>query len=297
LVVVASIDIPRLMIASGRPPCSPDRLDDAVYLVRAAGLNCDVARSTTTRAFPSFALGISLRQLISESASNPVVSGYGAPLSVEAFGPSQATDQLNGTKLTNISVSGVSGLTAADIPSLSGSYLPLSGGTLTGAATTTGPFVISSGTFDSGHLLLGGQHVWQDGNGDIWTSSSTPTSATNGMRLLGVQNGPSTPVAGSQMQIDNLLESSRFPLASEAGIWPSTTYTYFGVSKEFNSAYTGAASPATSLFSYAVNNGSTKDVVSVLGDASGSNRQQHCIWCKFHRSEPRRHHKYKTRRS
>jgi hypothetical protein len=42
LVVVASIDIPRLMIASGRPPCSPDRLDDAVYLVRAAGLNCDV---------------------------------------------------------------------------------------------------------------------------------------------------------------------------------------------------------------------------------------------------------------
>jgi hypothetical protein len=60
------------------------------------------------------------------SAVSAPASGLSAPITVQAFAPSQRINQLS-----NITVSGVSGLTASDIPSLS--YLPLSGGRLSGA--------------------------------------------------------------------------------------------------------------------------------------------------------------------
>jgi hypothetical protein len=58
-------------------------------------------------------------------------------------------NQLSGTKLSNITVNGISGLTAADIPTniTASNYLPLSGGTITGAltvSTTTATSTISS---------------------------------------------------------------------------------------------------------------------------------------------------------
>lgn len=84
--------------------------------------------------------------------------------------------------------------------------------------------------------------------------------------------GPQTAIAGSQMQIDKLYELNvAAPLKNEAGIWAGPTFTYFGVSKEFNAANTPGVSnnaPATSLFGYAVNNGSSADVVGVLGSAN-----------------------------
>lgn len=52
---------------------------------------------------------------------------------INMIAASNKIDQLNGTTLSNVTVSGVSGLTAADIPDLSGKYLSLGGGTLTGA--------------------------------------------------------------------------------------------------------------------------------------------------------------------
>jgi hypothetical protein len=39
----------RLTIASGQPPCSTDRLDDAGYLLRAAGMKGDVAPAAASR--------------------------------------------------------------------------------------------------------------------------------------------------------------------------------------------------------------------------------------------------------
>src|SRR5665213_1571268 len=59
-------------------------------------------------------------------------------------------DQLSGTKLNNVTVNGISGLAASEIPNLSGTYLPLSGGTLTGALTVTGGAVNASGGYDIG---------------------------------------------------------------------------------------------------------------------------------------------------
>jgi hypothetical protein len=80
------------------------------------------------------ALGNSLRQLIqtnsfSASAAPPIGGG-----SSNTIAAANAIDNLSGTTLNNVTVNGVSGLTASEIPSdiVAANYLPLSGGTLTG---------------------------------------------------------------------------------------------------------------------------------------------------------------------
>lgn len=62
------------------------------------------------------------------------------PVSTATFAYSQKIDQLSGTSLSNITVSGVTGLTDADIPDgiTASNYVPLSGGVLT--ASTTIPY-------------------------------------------------------------------------------------------------------------------------------------------------------------
>lgn len=101
-----------------------------------------------------------------------------------------------------------------------------------------------------------------------------PAILTSSGSLLAYQifaRGNQTPVAGSAMQIDSLLESTPggFNLQNEAGIWAQTTYTFAGFSKEFTSTtVSGAgASPLTTLFAFANNNGSPGDVVAFIGDA------------------------------
>ena len=84
-------------------------------------------------------------------------------------------DQLTGTKLTNVTVSGVSGLTASDIPSLSGSYLSLTGGTLTGA-------LINSGTASSSFAGALG----------VGTTSPSDVLAINGPIYLADITAPNT---------------------------------------------------------------------------------------------------------
>src|SRR3989344_997469 len=54
---------------------------------------------------------------------------------------SNKIDSLSGTHLSNITVSGVSGLTISDLPTLN--YLSSSGGTLSGDLTITGNFTVS----------------------------------------------------------------------------------------------------------------------------------------------------------
>jgi hypothetical protein len=83
------------------------------------------------------------------SFSGPAAS---TPISTASFAPSQRIDQLNNTTLNNITVSGVAGLTDADIPDgiTASNYLPLSGGTVTGDLTVSGS--ISSPSLSLGQL-------------------------------------------------------------------------------------------------------------------------------------------------
>jgi len=122
------------------------------------------------------ALTQSLRQLIFQTASVPVVSGPGAPLAVEAFAPSQRIDQLSGTTLTNVTVNGITGITAANVPALQ-NYLFLTGGTLTGS-------LVNSSTASSSFLGAPGIGTTSPSdifavNGPIYLADVSPAATTN----------------------------------------------------------------------------------------------------------------------
>jgi hypothetical protein len=122
------------------------------------------------------ALSQSLRQLIFQTASVPVVSGPGAPLPVEAFAPSQRIDQLTNTMLNNVTVNGITGITAANVPALQ-NYLLLTGGTLTGS-------LINSSTASSSFLGALGIGTTSPSdifavNGPIYLANVTPAATTN----------------------------------------------------------------------------------------------------------------------
>ena len=100
-------------------------------------------------------LGNSLRsQFFAVTASGPSSSGYSPDTSsfvsrdlfskqidsiYKSISLSQRIDQLSNVTISNATVHGVSGLTAADIPTdiVASNYLPLAGGILTGALTAT----------------------------------------------------------------------------------------------------------------------------------------------------------------
>jgi hypothetical protein len=97
--------------------------------------------STATNAYVTqnelAAVASSLRSLVYALAASSTrtaipeyIAASGNP--ENPYAANSAIDQLNGTTLTNVIINSVSGLTVADIPSLSGTYLPLAGGTLSG---------------------------------------------------------------------------------------------------------------------------------------------------------------------
>ncbi len=94
----------------------------------------------------------SLRSQLFSFASTPSFSGLAAttPVSFQAFSISQRIDQLTNVTISNATVSGLSGLTDADIPDgiTASNYLPLSGGTITGALSVAS-LNASSTSYDS----------------------------------------------------------------------------------------------------------------------------------------------------
>jgi Chaperone of endosialidase/Domain of unknown function (DUF5011) len=73
-----------------------------------------------------------------------------------AFAQSQRIDNLGNLTISNATVHGVSGLTAADIPTniTASNYLPLSGGTLAGDLTLTGNLTVSGAQTLSGAITI-----------------------------------------------------------------------------------------------------------------------------------------------
>ncbi|MEK7995486.1 MAG: hypothetical protein AAB403_16925, partial [Planctomycetota bacterium] len=109
----------------------------------------------------------------------PGISQYTANLAV-----SQRIDQLSGTRLSNITVSGVSGLTAADIPTdiTARNYLPLSGGALSGDLTIAGNFNVSgsqtlSGAITVPYLIATSTTVSSSFAGFLGIGTTTPSNA------------------------------------------------------------------------------------------------------------------------
>ena len=100
-------------------------------------------------------LSNSLRQFIyqndSAAGSLPSTGGYTNNIAL-----SQKIDKLSGTSLSDITVSGISGITDADIPdSLTASnYLPLAGGTLSGDLVLTGNLTVSGAQTLSGAITI-----------------------------------------------------------------------------------------------------------------------------------------------
>lgn len=92
----------------------------------------------------------------------------------------------------------------------------------------------------------------------------------NARKLTRWAFGPTAAVAAATMKIDNLLESSSFPLAAEAGIWAQQTYTAWGFSQEFTATSVPSAggSPLCVGFFYANNNNSPGDVVALIASAN-----------------------------
>lgn len=96
-------------------------------------------------------------------------------------------------------------------------------------------------------------------------------AAFSGNKPTGVkyeyERARSSATAGSKMKIDRLFEAGTYALEDEGGIWPGSTYSFFGVSKEFNASDGGSGGPVTSLFAFANNTNCAGDVVAILGDA------------------------------
>ncbi|MDI1346597.1 MAG: SGNH/GDSL hydrolase family protein, partial [Pseudolabrys sp.] len=90
--------------------------------------------------------------LPSQSFVPPNYSGAGStPVSTQTFAQGQRIDNLANVTISNATVNGITGLTASNIPDLSGTYLPLSGGTLNAGlvmanATSTNFFSTNAST-------------------------------------------------------------------------------------------------------------------------------------------------------
>ncbi len=84
--------------------------------------------------------------------------------------------------------------------------------------------------------------------------------------------GNLTPVAGSAMKIDYLLQNNSVSVVSEAAIWSNEVYAYFAISKEFTATSTPnpatGSGPLIGILSYVVNNGNPRDVTAIIGDVN-----------------------------
>jgi hypothetical protein len=76
-------------------------------------------------------------QMLAAMPQQQVAAGSNQLMTVSAFAPAQRIDNLSNVTISNAKVSGVSGLTSSDIPDLSGKYLSLNGGTISGSLTFT----------------------------------------------------------------------------------------------------------------------------------------------------------------
>ena len=263
-------------------PTSTSSLAEAPITIGVPVLTNATSEFVTQSQFNSAisALGASVRQLLAEvntQPTYPIVSGPGAPLSVEAFAPSQRINQLSNVTISNATVSGVSGLAIPDLPDLSGKYLSLTGGSMTGAlinsstasssfagalgiGTTTAPFSQLTVTSATPEILGSLSSVVGNTGGSIalrgdylYMANSTGWGATNSFVIFNVSN-PSAPVETSSLNI---------PYSFPGGLAVAGRYAYITMLNSGALAIYDVSNPKSPTFQGAVSSGDLSGAGSV----------------------------------
>src|SRR5665213_1124879 len=175
-----------------------------------------------------------LQSEIAALASAPwPTSGPSAPITVAAFAPSQRINQLS-----NITVSGVSGLTPADIPSLA--YLPSAGGIVSGLSTfsnastsllsVSGPAYFgttATSTFGSDGSLTLASALGVPSGGTGWANINAGSILFgNGASALATSSNLFWDNATSRLGIGTTTPGSTFSIQGIAN-WTTATSTFY----------------------------------------------------------------------
>lgn len=228
------------------------------------------------------ALRTDLLSLISSSLPKAYMFSYpaaAAPVSTQTFAHSQKINQLANVAISNATVSGVIGLTDADIPDsiTASNYLPLSGGSLTFASSTrfsvfdkayfggtstttidsTGAITVTStsaNTFPyasttafsvSGTAHFPGSGIWNT-SGNVGIGTMTPISALAIQKsgLTSLTLADSSQSSGSQVwAIRNTSQQLQFVPTTDTG---SSQYGALIITRS-GSIGLGSSTPATTL--------------------------------------------------
>ena len=186
------------------------------------------------------------------------------PISVASFAPSQKIDSLTNVTLTNATVSGVSGLTDADVPDsiTASNYLPLTGGTLSGDLTLAGNLTVSGAQTLSGAITipyLSATSTSVDSNFvRLTATNATTTNATStNFAVLGSITAPYYTATSST--------ASQLPYASSTAITVSGS-TYLNTLTTSGTASTSAL-VASNSFTFSNVTGFLKAVAGAVSTA------------------------------
>jgi hypothetical protein len=246
--VPSTLPAPQLFPAAAPASGQPKNISAAQYANTAAAGQV-LGTSTQTTYITQEELTAQLQQA-TNALQSVIYQNDSAPNSLPASGGytnditmSSAIDQLNGTTLNNVTVNGVSGLTAAEIPSdiVAANYLPLAGGTLTGAllnsSTASSSFLgaLGIGTTSPSDLFAV--------NGPIYLADISPSATTN--RLY--SNGGSLYWAGSLVgggSVGNWTTSGGNVYRASGNVGIGTTSPFAALSVQGSGFFSGNVSVA-----------------------------------------------------
>jgi len=153
-------------------------------------------------------------------------------------------DTLSGTRLSNITVSGVAGLADSDIPDTitASNYLPLVGGTLTGALTGTSASFSSTLTVSASTTFNGIEYKWPSADGSV--NQALVTNGAGGLSWTTISGG-SNWNQQTNYGVLALTASTTIPYWAKDAFYASSTSVFQGLAT-FGNASTSQISATNS---------------------------------------------------
>jgi len=158
-------------------------------------------------------------------------------------------DNLSGTRLTNITVSGVTGLADADIPDgiTASNYLLLTGGTLSGSLTGTSASFSSTLTVTASTTFNGIEYKWPSSDGTA--NQALVTNGAGGLSWTTISGGSGSGVPDWNKQTNygvlTLTASTTIPYWAKDAFYASSTSVFQGLAT-FGNASTSQISATNS---------------------------------------------------